>query len=155
MVLATSKPDPLPASTHPAVGTATGRPSATTFRHDIQGLRGLAVLLVLVYHFWPAMLPGGYVGVDVFFVISGFLITRILLDELQGKGRIDLWRFYERRARRLLPAATVVLACVAVAARVLLPATEWDRIGAEVLASALYFQNWWLAAQSVDYLQEG
>lgn len=155
MVLATSKPDPLPASTHPAVGTATGRPSATTFRHDIQGLRGLAVLLVLVYHFWPAMLPGGYVGVDVFFVISGFLITRILLDELQGKGRIDLWRFYERRARRLLPAATVVLACVAIAARVLLPATEWDGIGAEVLASALYFQNWWLAAQSVDYLQEG
>jgi len=130
-------------------------PSREALRSDIQGLRGVAVLLVVVYHFWPALLPGGYVGVDVFFLLSGFLITRLLLLELEGSGRIDLVRFYERRMRRLLPAASLVLVLTAACSLVLLPASDWNRVGADTIASALYVQNWWLAAAAVDYLGAG
>ena len=80
------------------------------FRPDIQALRALAVSAVLLYHLWPDVVPGGYVGVDVFFVVSGFLITGLLVRELEETGRIDLLAFYARRIRRLLPAALVVLA---------------------------------------------
>jgi len=125
------------------------------FRADIQGLRALAVLLVLVYHLWPGVLPGGYVGVDVFFVISGYLITGLLLREHERSGRISMWRFYARRLRRLLPAATATLVAVVVASVILLPEPYWRDIALEVLASALYVENWWLALQSVDYLAEG
>src|SRR5687768_18531454 len=79
------------------------------FRPEVQALRALAVLLVLVYHIDPAALPGGYVGVDVFFVISGFLITGHLLRELDATGTVRLGAFYARRVRRLLPAATAVV----------------------------------------------
>ncbi|MER6799713.1 acyltransferase family protein, partial [Amycolatopsis mediterranei] len=78
-------------------------------RDDIQGLRALAVGLVLVYHLRPGWLPGGFVGVDVFFVISGYLIIGTLTGELRRTGRVGLLTFYARRIRRLLPAATVVL----------------------------------------------
>jgi len=89
-------------------------PASTTadqpgFRPDIEGLRGIAVLIVVIFHAGLA-LPGGFVGVDVFFVISGFLITGLLLREREQRGRIDLLAFYARRVRRLLPAAIVVLA---------------------------------------------
>lgn len=135
---------------------ATARSSnRETLRSDIQGLRGVAVLLVVIYHFWPAFLPGGYVGVDVFFLLSGFLITRLLLLEVERSGRIDLVHFYERRMRRLLPAAALVLVLTALGALWLLPASDWNRIGSEVIASTLYVQNWWLAAAAVDYLGEG
>lgn len=83
-------------------------------RLDIQGLRGIAVLLVVAFHAGLA-LPGGFTGVDVFFVISGFVITRMLIGELERTGRLRLGNFYARRARRLLPALTLVLAVVAVA----------------------------------------
>ena len=79
------------------------------FRPDIQALRALAVSAVLLYHFWPGLVPGGYVGVDVFFVVSGFLITGLLVRELEETGRIDLLAFYAGRVRRLLPAALLVL----------------------------------------------
>jgi hypothetical protein len=82
--------------------------SATEFRPDVEGLRGLAVLLVVVFHAGLG-LPGGFVGVDVFFVISGYLISGLLLRELDATGTIDFARFYARRVRRLLPAAAVVL----------------------------------------------
>jgi peptidoglycan/LPS O-acetylase OafA/YrhL len=85
------------------VGHVTGR------RADIQGLRAVAVLLVVVYHSGIG-LPGGFVGVDVFFVISGFVITRMLVTELEERNRIDLKRFYLRRARRILPALALLLA---------------------------------------------
>lgn len=124
-------------------------------RSDIQGLRGVAVLLVVVYHYWPALLPGGYVGVDVFFLLSGFLITRLLLIEVDRSGKIDLGRFYERRMRRLLPAASLVLVLTAACTLWLLPASDWNRIGADTIASTLYVQNWWLAAAAVDYLGAG
>jgi peptidoglycan/LPS O-acetylase OafA/YrhL len=82
-------------------------------RPDIQGLRALAVLLVVLHHA-DLPVPGGFVGVDVFFVISGFVLTRLLWRELRESGRIDLWAFYARRVKRLLPALAVVLAFVAV-----------------------------------------
>lgn len=121
------------------------------FRPDVQGLRALAVGLVIVYHLSPASLPGGFVGVDVFFVISGFIITRLLLREQSETGRIHLATFWARRIRRLLPAATLVLGLCLTLAIILLPRNLWERTGLQILASALYVQNWALAAQAVDY----
>lgn len=121
-----------------------------TFRMDIQGLRALAVGLVLVFHVWPSALPGGYVGVDVFFVISGYLITGILLRQATG-GKIDFLAFYARRARRLLPAATATMLAVAVASFLWMPAIHWHDTAQDVIASAFYVMNWWLAGTAGDY----
>lgn len=121
------------------------------FRPDIQGLRAIAVLLVLVFHVLPSALPGGFVGVDVFFVISGFLITGLLLRELEGKGHIALATFYVRRIKRLLPAATVVLVAVGVGCLWLLPIVRWKDTGHQLIASALYAQNWLLLKNAADY----
>ena len=121
-------------------------------RPEIQGLRALAVALVLVFHLWPAALPGGYVGVDVFFAISGFLITSHLLREAETTGRVRLAAFWARRARRLLPASLLVLACCAAATTALVPISLRDQFLGEIRASALYVQNWHLADAAVDYL---
>src|SRR5918994_894283 len=85
------------------------RPPA--IRPEIQALRAVAVLLVVVGHTWPEAVPGGFVGVDVFFAISGFLITSHLLREIERHGRVRLGAFWVRRARRILPAALLVLGC--------------------------------------------
>ena len=74
-----------------------------SFRADIQGLRAIAVIAVMVFHIWPQFARGGYIGVDVFFVISGYLITGILVRSLQNAGRISVLDFYARRIRRLVP----------------------------------------------------
>jgi len=129
---------------------ATGDRTAT-FRTDVQGLRGVAVALVFLFHTWPALVPGGFVGVDVFFVVSGYLVVGLLLRELTRAGRIDFARFYARRIRRLLPAATTVLLAVALCTPLLLPATRWRSIALDVVGSVLYVENWNLAARSVDY----
>ncbi len=121
-------------------------------RPDIQGLRAIAVLLVIVFHVRPTWAPGGFVGVDVFFVISGFLITSSLAAEGLRDGSINLPAFWARRIRRLMPAATVVLAAVLVATALLLSVVRWPRILTETVASAFSVENWVLAAQSVDYL---
>lgn len=125
--------------------------SPLAYKPEIQGLRAIAVSAVLAFHVWPGWVTGGYIGVDVFFVISGYLITGVLLRDFALSGSIDLGRFYARRIRRLLPAAAAVLIAIAVAIP-LLPEVRWRTTGAEILASTLYVQNWWLAAQSVDYL---
>ena len=122
-----------------------------TFLPEVQALRAVAVLLVVLYHFWPNRLTGGFVGVDVFFVISGFLITSHLHREVETTGRIRLAHFYTRRARRLLPAALLVLLASAAATMVFLPVTRLATTAGELLASALYVQNWLLAARAVDY----
>lgn len=122
------------------------------FRFDIQALRALAVALVLVYHVWPQWLPAGYIGVDVFFVISGFLITGVLLKSLERHGRIDFIAFYLRRFRRLMPAASVVIIATLVLAWMLEPAFRQSGTAIEGFASSLYFQNWLLAVRATDYL---
>lgn len=121
-------------------------------RGDIQGLRALAVLLVLIFHLWPSALPGGYIGVDVFFVISGYLIVGSLAKEFEREGKVSLLDFYRRRARRLVPAALVVLGVVLVTTIFWLPQARWEDNVFQVLSSALYVQNWFLAWSSVDYL---
>jgi peptidoglycan/LPS O-acetylase OafA/YrhL len=132
----------------PAVAAGTG---GREIRLDIQGLRAVAVLLVLAFHLWPETVTGGYVGVDVFFVISGFLITAHLLQHPPRRAR-DLLEFWGRRIRRLLPAAFLVLLVTAIASRLLAPETRWAATAGETIASALYVQNWVLAGSSVDYL---
>ncbi len=121
------------------------------FRRDIQALRALAVMLVVLNHLWPNRLPGGYVGVDVFFVISGFLISKHLVKELRRDGRIGLAEFYARRVRRLLPAALLVAAVSLAGVAVIMREAMWPRNATEVVASALYVENWYLAAKAVDY----
>jgi peptidoglycan/LPS O-acetylase OafA/YrhL len=127
---------------------------STKLRAEIQGLRALAVSVVLVFHLWPAQLKGGYVGVDVFFVISGYLITKHLLTELETSGRLSVTEFWARRARRLLPASLLVLATSAGATLLWVPAGLAERFLREVAASALYVQNWQLARDAVDYFAE-
>jgi peptidoglycan/LPS O-acetylase OafA/YrhL len=122
------------------------------FRTDIQALRAVAVLAVVLNHLWPARLTGGYVGVDIFFVISGFLITSHLGKEIAESGRVRLGRFYARRIRRLLPAAFLVLGFVLVATYFLLPYPRWGATAQHVIASALYGENWLLASESVNYM---
>ncbi|MFD6795778.1 MULTISPECIES: acyltransferase family protein [Prauserella salsuginis group] len=128
--------------------------AARRFRPDIEGLRAVAILAVLLYH---AGLPltGGYVGVDVFFVLSGFLMTRLILDEIERTGTLSIGRFYARRARRLLPAVAVVLAAVALLSWVLLSPVDRDSVATDLVASALYAINWWLSGQAVDYFAAG
>lgn len=123
-------------------------------RKDIQGLRAIAVLAVLIYHLWPAALPGGYVGVDVFFVISGYLITDLLLREARATGMINLRAFYARRVRRLMPAAALVVTFAGLSS-LILPVVQWPNLARDLLASTFYIQNWWLAHQSIDYLAQG
>jgi peptidoglycan/LPS O-acetylase OafA/YrhL len=121
------------------------------FRPDIEGLRAVAILAVLAYHARVPGLPGGFVGVDVFFVISGFLITGLLLRERDATGRIDLPGFYARRARRLLPAALAVVAVtVAVAAFVISP-VRFPDVAADGAAAALYVSNYRFALSATDY----
>ncbi len=129
-----------------------GRPE---LRRDIQGLRAIAVLTVLLWHAGVSFLPGGFVGVDVFFVISGFLMTRLLLRELESTGRIAPIAFYARRARRLLPPAVTSLVGIVVLTVLFLPDLRWRSIAGDVISSALYVVNWRLADQAVDYLAAG
>ncbi|MGN6503672.1 MAG: acyltransferase family protein, partial [Pseudolysinimonas sp.] len=133
------------------------RPTALGFRDDrfrpeVQVLRAVAVLLVIAYHFFPGRVSGGFIGVDVFFVVSGFLIISHLRDGFARDGRISLPGFWARRARRLLPASLLVLAVTALGTVAFIPASEWVQIFREIAASAAYVQNWRLAADSVDYL---
>jgi len=121
------------------------------FRPDVEGLRAVAVLLVVAFHAGLGPFTGGYVGVDVFFVISGFLITSLLVDEVRATGGISLVDFYARRARRILPAACLVLAAVAVAGGVALPALDRPSLADDVRAAALFVANWHFAGESTDY----
>jgi peptidoglycan/LPS O-acetylase OafA/YrhL len=120
-------------------------------RTDIQGLRAIAVSLVLVYHLSPHSLTGGFTGVDVFFVISGFLITLHLIERLPEHPR-DLARFWSRRVRRLLPASLLVLAVTLVGSRLFAPETQWANTARQARAAVLYIVNWLLARDAVDYL---
>lgn len=123
-------------------------------RDDIQGLRGLAVILVVAYHAGVPFLTGGYVGVDVFFVISGYVICGLLLRELRRSGAIDLKAFYARRMRRLLPAVTVVTGATLLAGLVLGSPLEFATHAASALATSLYASNLRFAVTATDYLAD-
>jgi peptidoglycan/LPS O-acetylase OafA/YrhL len=114
-------------------------------RLDIQGLRAVAVGLVVLYHLRPDVLTGGFVGVDVFFVISGFLIVGSLGREAARTGTISLTDFYTKRIRRLLPASALVLLVTMVATIVLMPVSRWQGTAEGLVAAALQVQNWALA----------
>ena len=111
-----------------------------TYRADIDGLRAIAVLSVLLFHAGVGAFGGGFVGVDVFFVISGYLITTIIHREIEA-GRFSIARFYERRFRRILPAAAVMAAVVLVAGALLFPAHQQDSLARSAVAAALFASN--------------
>jgi len=128
------------------------RAESGRFRLDIEGLRAVAVVLVLLYHAELGPVHGGYIGVDVFFVVSGFLITSLLVTELERGGRIALPRFWARRARRLLPAsALVIMATLLAGAFVLNPLSVTD-LARDAAASATFVINIVLARRQSDYL---
>ncbi|WP_433597548.1 acyltransferase family protein [Nocardia sp. CA-135953] len=122
------------------------------FRPDIEGLRAVAVFAVVLFHANTPGLGGGFIGVDVFFVISGFLVTGILWREAVSADTVGLLRFYGARARRLLPAAGVVVVATAIGAAVLLPPLQARQVLGDGIASALYAGNYRLALHGTDYL---
>lgn len=123
-----------------------------SFRLDIQALRATAVSVVLLYHLWPERIPGGYIGVDVFFVISGFLITSHLLKQAEKPTGIQLGKFWAARVRRLLPLACFVLLSTLAMVLVWMPQSTWKPFLRNIIASTIYMQNWLLSSDSVSYL---
>src|SRR5271167_1205165 len=128
------------------------RSRATGFRPDIEGLRAVAVFAVVLYHAGIPGAGGGYIGVDVFFVISGFLITGLLWREVATTNTVRLGRFYGARARRLLPAAATVAIVTAIGAAIVLPPLQARNVFLDGIASALYVGNYRFAMQGTDYL---
>ena len=131
-----------------------GHRTQSVFRPDIQGLRAVAVLAVVLFHAAVPGFGGGFVGVDVFFVISGFLITGLLWREAKGTGTVRLRSFYGARARRLLPAAAAVGVLTMIGAVILLPVGESRVAMTDGIASALYVSNYWFILRDVSYFND-
>jgi peptidoglycan/LPS O-acetylase OafA/YrhL len=122
------------------------------FRPDIQGLRAVAVVLVLLSHAGFGFAAGGYVGVDVFFVLSGFLITSLLVKEVFDTGRISLAGFYARRARRILPAASIVTIATVVGAWLWFPVTRLEAVMQDAFTVIVYVVNYRFVSEQTEYL---
>src|SRR6185503_13660992 len=141
-----------------AAPTASGRPSVEATQHlvgplrGLDGLRAIAVLAVVAYHAGQGWLTGGFLGVEVFFVISGYLITALLLAEHRATGRIDRVRFWLRRGRRLLPALFLLLGTVLAFAVLIVP-DETARLRADALAAFVYATNWHLIVGDQSYFE--
>ena len=133
---------------HPMTSSRTGE---LGYRPDLEGLRGVAILLVLLCHVRIPGAEAGFVGVDVFFVLSGFLITGLLVNERERTGRIGLGAFYARRARRILPAAVLVLATTLLAASLVLSPLDLRRIADDGLAASVSLANIRYAVDATDY----
>ncbi|WP_072396849.1 acyltransferase family protein [Hyphomicrobium sp. CS1GBMeth3] len=131
----------------------TGALQGTTrgFREDLEGLRGVCVAAVVLFHAFPDAVPGGFVGVDVFFVLSGFLITRLMLEEAAKQGRVNLLAFWCRRIRRILPVASLVIVAITVGAW-MIPDADARDIGRSLLAASLFVFNLQRAADRAEYL---
>jgi len=121
------------------------------YQPALDGLRAFAVAAVIAYHFGAGWASGGFLGVDAFFVLSGYLITSLLLTEFGRRGHISLPAFWARRARRLLPALLLVLAAVALYAAVLAPASQLDTLRGDGIASLFYFANWHFVLSGQSY----
>jgi peptidoglycan/LPS O-acetylase OafA/YrhL len=132
------------------------RSAAASFEHrpSLDGIRAVAALLVILFHAGMPSMGHGYVGVDVFFVLSGFLITSLLVRELLSTGRLQFVAFYARRVRRLLPAALVVLLVTAVAYELVASPLGVSENRGGFVAAALYVSNWYFLAESKDYFAE-
>ncbi len=143
---------PRPASRRSSPASGRAALPQKQFRPDIEGLRAVAVIAVVLFHAGVPGVGGGFIGVDVFFVVSGFLITGLLWHEASNTGTVGLVRFYGARARRLLPAAVTVLAATCVASSVLLPPLQARSVIGDGIASALYVGNYRFAIQGTDYL---
>ena len=137
------------------VFSPTAQASKLAYRPDIDGLRAIAVLAVVGFHYFPSLFPGGFIGVDVFFVISGYLITGILLRSL-NEGTFSVSDFYARRVRRIFPALILVLACsFALGWAILLP-TDFAQLGKQIVAGAFFVANFlfWSEAGYFDVSPE-
>ncbi|GAA3760316.1 peptidoglycan/LPS O-acetylase OafA/YrhL [Spinactinospora alkalitolerans] len=140
-------PAPERADAAPGAGSRAGGGSG--YRPEIQGLRAVAVLLVAAYHIWLGRVSG---GVDVFLLLTGFLITGSLVRAVERRGRVGFTAFWARLLGRLTPPAALVLLGTLVATALWLPQSRWRDVIAETVATALYHENWYLAANAVDYL---
>ena len=156
-------PNAMPPNTggHPRQATAphprprmrpTSRWEGVGFRPDIQGLRAVAVILVLLSHAGFGFAAGGYVGVDVFFVLSGFLITSLLVKEVFDTGKISIAGFYARRARRILPAASVVTIATVLGAWLWFPVTRLEAVMQDAFTVIVYVVNYRFVAEQTEYL---
>ncbi|TSI10558.1 acyltransferase family protein [Lysinibacillus sp. BW-2-10] len=121
------------------------------FRPEIEGVRVIAAILVAVYHIWLGKVSG---GVDVFFIVSGFLITTSLLSKIEKDGHIKIFDYLLGLLKRLIPLAFTVLFVTSLLSIVIMPKVQWEQIISEVIASGLYFENWELAFNAVDYLEQ-
>lgn len=128
--------------------------SKRPFRSDIQALRAIAVLLVIAYHYNLGPFKGGFLGVDIFFVISGYVITQRLAG-YTGKFRKNIHDFYLKRARRLLPSSLLVITSTAIASRLLLPAISLHQIAKEALAATVFLPNLYFAHEQNNYMNQG
>lgn len=126
-----------------------------SYRADIDGLRSVAVVSVLLFHASVPGFSGGFVGVDVFFVISGYLITSILINELGATGRIDFLNFWARRTRRLVPSALLVVIVTLGAAHFLLPIPDFYYAARDSVWASTYLINWTKIQSAVEYFDEG
>lgn len=141
-------------SVSPTEGLQVRTSAQSKFRPDIEGLRAVAVLAVVLFHADLPGLRGGYLGVDVFFVISGFLITGLLWREINATGTVRMRSFYGARARRLLPASAFVGIVTTVASALLLPALQVPTALKDGIASALYVGNYWFIFENVNYFAD-
>lgn len=141
-----------PVPTEASADEAGTAPGDRRFRPDVEGLRAVAVLLVVLFHAGFPNLHGGYVGVDVFFVISGFVITGLLLRERSATSRTSLLSFYGRRVRRILPAATLVIVTTVVATYVVLGVVYGNPTAAAARWTAVFLANFHFASIGIDYL---
>jgi len=124
---------------------------SASFRPDIEGLRGIAILIVVLFHCGVPGFSGGFIGVDVFFVLSGYLITGLLVDEVQKQSKLSLLQFYARRVRRLLPASALTLMLTLLIGAIILSPQELDNTGHAGRATALYVSNIFFDKNAGDY----
>lgn len=124
---------------------------SSEFRSNIEGLRGIAVLSVVIFHCGIVGVSGGFVGVDIFFVLSGYLITGLLVKEIQATSTLNLVQFYARRARRLLPAAALVGVVTLIVGTIILAPRELTNAGYAARATSLYLSNMFFSVNAADY----